>query len=228
MIAAPLWGIQFEPKMATDLELKWLLTLCYAIVLPGATPAQIHSLHVAGPMSPPCCLPFAATHNALTAVGYDRWYYTHKVFQKSVTVPGLQGTRRPARIAQKFACSIICKCGVLDFGYGARSNKHAGVSLALRTDCILEEHVACLYVPEPCLQGRTAGVRIKIGNDTDFAAFSVYWPPLNHKSEKLDKKVTSWVEKQLDTLPVRCTCRPGRHRCALRRRLARQVSRHHR
>ena len=145
-----------------------------------------------------------SSYNVLSAVPNERFRLIHSTLGTPVVC--LQGTRRKA--PDSLPCSVMHTAGyrVYQFGYGPKSNAHAGVSIALKHKKFSEDTVVLVDAPrDPKLQGRAGLVRVKSGS-ADFAILSVYLPPCfaDNSIRRVWHSVMQWVSKSLDKLPSRC------------------------
>ncbi len=90
-----------------------------------------------------------------------------------------QGTRRRQYEShENFTYKRVQSYHVLESGYGARSKKHAGVLIALKTARVQEHQIVDVHTPaDPSLRGRAIAIRIKQGTTADITIVNMYFPP---------------------------------------------------
>ena len=145
-----------------------------------------------------------SSYNVLSAVPNERFRLIHSTLGTPIVC--LQGTRRKAPDGLPFSLLHTAGYRVYQFGYGPKSNAHAGVSIALKRKKFSEDTVVLVDAPrDPKLQGRAGLVRVKSGS-ADFAILSVYLPLCfaDNSIRRAWHSVVEWVPKSLDRLPSRC------------------------
>ena len=144
-----------------------------------------------------------ASFNVLSLAGTARQEEVIRAFSKHDIII-LQGTReRTAGHAEMDNC---CGYFKFKFGYGPKSNKHAGCAIYFKKGVFHTSGFKAVAYPDDAqLLGRLGAVRYKDrANSTDINIVAAYLPPEGAKgTRKIYEKAVNWLHHHLDRLPHR-------------------------